>query len=118
MSPEAVRSPFRLVCKNQRTLADPKSRCLRANLPFRQHAYPAGPTTTTPCARGPRPRGGLKVILRIPSLTALTEDAATALELESANFGPGSSNVTGCFEDELLRERGKLCRVRSVLIVL
>ena len=90
----------------------------RAYLPFTEHAYPAGPTTTTPCARGPRPRGGLNVMFRMPSLTVFTDDVAT--ELDSPNFFcPGSSQATRCFAEKLPdEERDKLRRERSELMVL
>ena len=63
---------------------------------FKKHTCPAGPITTTPCARGPRPRGGLNVILCIPSLTVWMEDVAAApLERDSAKFFLGSSQAAG-----------------------
>ena len=57
-------------------------------------------------------------MLRMPSLTVFTEDVAA--ELDSPNFfGPGSSQVAGCFAEELPEdERDKLRRERSELMVL
>jgi hypothetical protein len=96
-----------------------EARCWLAILPFRQHTYSAGPTTTMPYPRGPQPHRGLKVILRMPSLTVLMEDAVSTVAFDSAKFGPGSSLIPGCLAEELLHvERDKLRRARSELIAL
>jgi hypothetical protein len=82
--------------KDQGALANPRNFAVGVRIfPTKKYAYPAGPTTTTPCGRGPRPREGLNVILRMPSLTVFTDDVATPLlEFDSIKFlCPCSSQV-------------------------
>jgi hypothetical protein len=92
----------------------------RSTLLFRKRTCPAGPITTTPCARGPRPRGGLNVILCMLSLTVWIEAVAAApLELDSANFFClGSSQAAGCLAELPLHEDREELRRLSELLVL